>query len=107
MKICIFGAGAIGGFIGARLALAGEDVTLIARGPHLAAMKKNGLKLISEGKTHVVHPRCTDDASEAGPQDFVVLSGEAPRPPGIARAGHPLPRPTARRPSASRRSRRR
>ena len=90
MKICIFGAGAIGGFIGARLALAGEDVTLIARGPHLAAMKKNGLKLISEGKTHVVHPRCTDDASEAGPQDFVVLSVKAHGLPGIADAVQPL-----------------
>jgi 2-dehydropantoate 2-reductase len=90
MKICIFGAGAIGGFIGARLALAGEDVTLIARGPHLAAMKKNGLKLISEGKTYVVHPRCTDDAREAGPQDFVVLSVKAHGLPGIADAVQPL-----------------
>ena len=90
MKICIYGAGAIGGFIGARLTLAGEDVTLIARGPHLAAMKKNGLKLISEGKTHVVHPRCTDDAREAGQQDFVVLSVKAHGLPGIADAVQPL-----------------
>ena len=74
MKICVFGAGAIGGLIGAKLALAGEDVTLIARGPHLAAMKANGLKLISEGQTHVVRPRITGDPREAGQQDCVVLS---------------------------------
>ena len=90
MKICVFGAGAIGGFIGAKLALAGKDVTLIARGPHLAAMKKNGLKLISEGQTHIVHPRVTDDAREAGPQDYVVLSVKAHGLPAIADAVQPL-----------------
>lgn len=90
MKICVFGAGAIGGYIGARLAVAGEDVTLIARGPHLAAMRKNGLKLISGGKTEVVHPRCTDDAREAGAQDFVVLSVKAHGLPAIADAVQPL-----------------
>ena len=48
MKICIVGAGAIGGLMGAKLALAGEEVTLIARGAHLEAMRQNGLKLIEE-----------------------------------------------------------
>ena len=62
MKICVFGAGAIGGYIGARLAMAGFDVALIARGPHLQAMRANGLKLISEGQTHTVRLPCTDDA---------------------------------------------
>ena len=53
MKICVFGAGAIGGLVGARLNAAGSDeVTLIARGPHLAAMKQNGLTLISEGRAN-------------------------------------------------------
>ena len=46
MRICIVGAGAIGGFLGAKLALAGEDVTLIARGPHLAAIQRDGLRLL-------------------------------------------------------------
>ncbi len=45
MKICIYGAGAIGGYLGVQLALAGEEVSLIARGPHLEAMQQNGLKL--------------------------------------------------------------
>jgi 2-dehydropantoate 2-reductase len=90
MKICVFGAGAIGGFMGAKLALAGQDVTLIARGPHLKAMRERGLKLISEGQTHVVRPRCTDDAREAGPQDYVILSVKAHALPGIADSVQPL-----------------
>jgi 2-dehydropantoate 2-reductase len=77
VKICVYGAGAIGGFIGARLALAGEDVSLIARGPHLKAMQEKGLRLISEGKTDVVKLRATDDPRSLGPQDYVILSVKA------------------------------
>ncbi len=77
MKICIFGAGAIGGYMGVKLALAGADVSFIARGPNLAAMKQNGVKLLSEGQTFVARPHCTDDASELGPQDYVILSVKA------------------------------
>src|SRR5205814_1115775 len=90
MKIAVFGAGAIGGFMGAKLALAGQDVSLIARGPHLAAMRERGLKLISEGKTEVVRPRCTGDPREIGPQDVVILSVKAHALPGIADAVQPL-----------------
>jgi 2-dehydropantoate 2-reductase len=78
MKICIFGAGSMGGLIGAKLAAAGRDeVSLIARGPHLAAMKQNGLTLVSEGHRSVTHPFCTDDPREAGPQDVVILAVKA------------------------------
>ena len=90
MKITVFGAGAIGGFMGAKLALAGQEVTLIARGPHLAAMRERGLKLISEGKTEVLHPRCTDDPGEVGPQDYVILSVKAHALQGIAAGIEPL-----------------
>ena len=90
MKITVFGAGAIGGFMGARLALAGHDVTLIARGPHLAAMRERGLKLISGDKTEVARPRCTDDPRKAGAQDYVILSVKAHALPGIASAVQPL-----------------
>lgn len=90
MKVAVYGAGAIGGYIGAKLALAGEEVTLIARGPHLEAMKKNGLKLIEEGKEHVVHPRVTSDAREAGPQDYVFLSVKAHALAAIADGVQPL-----------------
>ncbi len=74
MKICIYGAGAIGGYLGAQLALADYDVSLIARGPHLAAMKANGLRLRIDGEERVANAFCTDDPSEAGPQDFVIVA---------------------------------
>jgi 2-dehydropantoate 2-reductase len=90
MKICIYGAGAIGGYLGAGLALAGNEVTLIARGPHLEAMRKNGLKLISDGETHVCHPFCTDDPKEAGPQDAVVIGLKAHSLPKVAASFAPL-----------------
>ena len=73
MKICIYGAGAIGGYLGAGLALNGADVTLIARGPHLAAMQKNGLKLIKDGEERVADVTAIDDPADAGPQDYVIV----------------------------------
>ncbi|MGC8524978.1 MAG: 2-dehydropantoate 2-reductase [Acidibrevibacterium sp.] len=86
MKIAIFGAGAIGGLLGARLALAGVDVTFIARGPHLAAMQKDGLRLISGGKSETVPVRARADAGEAGPQDAVIVTLKAHALPGAAPA---------------------
>ncbi|MCA3556058.1 2-dehydropantoate 2-reductase [Aestuariivirga sp.] len=77
-KICVFGAGAIGGYVGARLALKGEaDVSLVARGSHLAAMRARGLTLKQGGGTQVVHPRVTDDPKELGPQDYIILTLKA------------------------------
>ena len=77
MKIAIFGAGAIGGLLGVKLAAAGADVTFIARGPHLAAMQANGVTLKSGEETIVVRPRCIADAAEAGVQDYVVVTLKA------------------------------
>ena len=90
MKVCVYGAGAIGGYIGAKLALAGTEVTLIARGPHLKAMQENGLTLISEGKTEIVKLRCVSDSREAGAQDYVILSVKAHALAAIADAVQPL-----------------
>jgi 2-dehydropantoate 2-reductase len=91
MKICIFGAGAIGGLMGAKLAAKGDvDVTFIARGPHLAAMRENGVKLISEGKEQIVHPRCVESAEEAGPQDYVLVTLKAHSLPSAAKQMQPL-----------------
>src|SRR3954447_16473026 len=91
MKLCIFGAGAIGGLMAAKLAAKGEvDVTVIARGPHLAAMQANGLKLISDGQETVVHPRCVATAAEAGCQDYVVITLKAPALAGAAAQMQPL-----------------
>ena len=77
MKIAIFGAGAIGGYIGAKLARAGDDVTLIARGAHLAAMQTNGLRVMENDTEFVVQPRCLGDTKDAGPQDYVVIALKA------------------------------
>lgn len=90
MKICIYGAGAIGGYLGVQLALAGEEVTLIARGPHLAAMQENGLRLLIDGEERVARPFCTDDPSEAGPQDFVIVTLKAHSAPAVVAPMQPL-----------------
>jgi len=71
MKICVFGAGAIGGFLGARLIRAGLDVTLIARGAHLDAIREKGLHMIEDGETYTVEGRAVGTPLEAGPQDVV------------------------------------
>ncbi|MEM8588655.1 MAG: 2-dehydropantoate 2-reductase [Pseudomonadota bacterium] len=89
MRIVIFGAGAIGGYLGAKLALSGVDVTFFARGPHLAAMQANGLTLISDGERHVVKAQFTDDPDAVGKPDYVVIGVKAqalaPATPQIAR----------------------
>ena len=90
-KICVFGAGAIGGYVGARLALKREaDVSLVARGPHLAAMKANGLTLKQAGETHVLHPKVTDDPRELGAQDFIILALKAHAVTGVIDELQPL-----------------
>jgi 2-dehydropantoate 2-reductase len=90
MKICIYGAGAIGGYLGAKLAAAGSDVTLIARGAHLAAMRKDGLRLNIDGEQIVTHPFCTDDPAEAGVQDFVIVTLKAHSVASVVPAMQPL-----------------
>ena len=90
MKICIYGAGAIGGFMGADLAAAGEDVSLIARGPHLEAMQQNGLTLIRDGQSRITHPTATSDPAELGPQDYVIITLKAHSVPGVVDHMQPL-----------------
>lgn len=90
-KVCIFGAGAIGGLIGAKLALKGEaEVSLVARGPHLQAMKVNGLTLKQAGEIHVVHPKLTDTPAELGPQDYIILTLKAHGMAGVIGQMAPL-----------------
>ncbi len=86
MRIGIFGAGAIGGLLAARLAQSDAAVTVVARGPHLAAMQRDGLRLVSGGATMVTHPRCVADAAEAGEQDFVIVTLKAHALPAAAPA---------------------
>src|SRR5215813_12382652 len=90
MKICIYGAGAIGGYLGVQLARAGADVSLVARGAHLAAMRANGLRLLIGEQEHVTHPRCTDSASELGAQDVVIICLKAHSIPGVIDRMPPL-----------------
>ncbi|MBY0336908.1 MAG: 2-dehydropantoate 2-reductase [Acetobacteraceae bacterium] len=85
MRICVFGAGAIGGLMAARLAQRqAAEVTIIARGPHLAAMQEKGLRLVSEGEDVTVRPRCVATPEEAGPQDYVLVTLKAVGLPGAA-----------------------
>jgi 2-dehydropantoate 2-reductase len=90
MKVCIYGAGAIGGYLGVQLAQAGADVSLVARGAHLAAMKANGLKLLIGDEERVVKARCTDNPSELGVQDVVVICLKAHSITGALEAMKPL-----------------
>ena len=87
MRICVVGAGAIGGYLGAKLALAGEDVTLIARGPHLAAIQRDGLKLqMGDGPAELVPGvRAMSDMAEAGEQDAVLLTLKTHSVPGVVK----------------------
>jgi 2-dehydropantoate 2-reductase len=88
MKICIVGAGAIGGYLGARLALAGEQITLIARGAHLQAIQQHGLTVEgADGEREVATPGlATSDIAAAGPQDVVIVAVKAQQLPAIAPA---------------------
>lgn len=90
MKICIFGAGAIGGYMGAKLAQVGAEVSLVARGPHLAAMRANGLTLIEEGERSNVAVQVSDDPGELGVQDYVIVTLKAHSVPPVVPAMAPL-----------------
>jgi 2-dehydropantoate 2-reductase len=91
MKLCVFGAGAVGGHLGATLAMAGNHVSLIARGPHLEAMQARGLRLIDqEGAEHVLNVAASDRPEDFGPQDYVVLSTKAYAAPEAVVAMKPL-----------------
>ena len=90
MKVCIFGAGAIGGYLGFGLAEAGVDVSLIARGAHLDAIRRQGLTLQIEGQTKTVRMPCSDDATDFGRQDFVVIALKAHSIPDAVESMLPL-----------------
>ena len=90
MKICIFGAGAIGGYMGVKLAQVGTDVSLVARGPHLEAMKKNGLRLI-EGESDVTVPvTASENPKDLGFQDYLIITLKAHSVPSIIEKVRPL-----------------
>ena len=79
----MYGAGSIGGYLAVELALAGVDVTVIARGPHLEAVRKNGLTLLSGNQQRVAHVACTDNSSDLTEQDYVFVTLKSHSLPGI------------------------
>lgn len=86
MKIAIIGAGAIGGYVGAKLALAGEEVTFVVRGENLRAIREHGMRLqFADGSEQVARDvRATDDYGAAGPQDLVILATKAHQVAAVA-----------------------
>lgn len=91
MRIAIFGTGGAGGYFGARLARSGEEVTFIARGKHLEAMRENGLRVDSVLGDFVVHPvQTTDDPVQVGIVDVVILGVKAMQVITVLQALHPL-----------------
>lgn len=77
MKICVYGAGAIGGYVGLMLKEGGADVSLVARGAHLEAIRANGIKVVFKDGEKVQKMPATDDPSELGPQDYVIVALKA------------------------------
>jgi 2-dehydropantoate 2-reductase len=78
MRICIYGAGAIGGYLAAGLSTISEvELSLVARGAHLAKIQQDGLKLLIDGEERVCRPRATNDPAALGPQDYVIIGLKA------------------------------
>jgi 2-dehydropantoate 2-reductase len=86
VKIAIIGAGAVGGYVGVKLALAGDEVTFVARGANLAAIRASGVKLVLPDGSEQVAPsaRATQDYAAAGPQDVVILAMKAHQVEAVA-----------------------
>jgi 2-dehydropantoate 2-reductase len=96
MKVCVYGAGAVGGHIAARLAVIGAEVTVVARGPHGAAIRRDGLTLRFGDDAVTVRPTCVEDPSALPPQDVVVVTVKGPALASIAPKLAPLLAPGAR-----------
>ena len=89
-KICIYGAGAIGGYLASALDQAGAEVSLVARGPHLKAIQEKGLRFEKDGKIFTHHLPASENPNEFGPQDFVLIAIKAHGIPKIAHNLIPL-----------------
>src|SRR5688572_32935653 len=89
-RIAVVGAGAIGGWIAAKLALAGEPVSMLARGGTLDALRSGGLRLTEGGAARDVQINASDDPAELGPQDVLVIAVKAPALADAAEAARPM-----------------
>ncbi|ASW01088.1 2-dehydropantoate 2-reductase [Paraburkholderia aromaticivorans] len=90
MKVAIYGAGAIGGWMGVKLAQAGHAVSVVARGETLAALREHGLRLIEGGVTHGVKVNASDEPADLGVQDLVVVAVKGPAMASVAARIAPL-----------------
>ena len=91
MRIAVFGAGAVGGYFGGRLAAAGEDVVFVARGDHLRAIRETGLRIESPNGDLTIHPaQATDDPASIGPVDFILFAVKLFDTEAVARACKPM-----------------
>jgi 2-dehydropantoate 2-reductase len=90
MRVCVYGAGAIGGHLAVRLAKGGADVAIIARGSHLAAIQANGLEVHAIDGVHKIKLQATDDPRAVGPVDAVFVTVKAPALPAVAAGIGPL-----------------
>jgi 2-dehydropantoate 2-reductase len=90
MKICVFGAGAVGGFLSAVLHRAGQEVSLVVRGSTLEAIRADGLSASWNGQLTQFRPACSDDPAELGVQDVVLVTTKATAVPQVAQAIAPL-----------------
>ena len=90
MKVCVFGAGAIGGYLAVELARAGVDVGVVARGLHLTAIREHGLRLQIGAETRVARIACTDDPRQLGQPDYVIIALKAHSIPGAVDSMLPL-----------------
>jgi 2-dehydropantoate 2-reductase len=90
MKVCVFGAGAIGGHLAVRLARGGAEVSVVARGAQLAAIQQNGLKVVTSDGELDAPVRASADPAELGPQDAVLVTVKAPALPAVAASIAPL-----------------
>ena len=90
MKICIYGAGAVGGLIAARLAQIGHEVSVVARGAHLTAIQQDGLRILYKEKQTVAKLKADHNPASLGPQDYVIVAVKAQSLPEVAAAIGPL-----------------
>ncbi len=90
MKVAVFGAGAIGGHIAARLAQGGAEVSVVARGAHLAAIQARGIRVVAPDWDATLRVQASDDPASFGVQDAVLVTVKAPALPSVARAIAPL-----------------
>jgi 2-dehydropantoate 2-reductase len=90
MKICIYGAGAVGGLLAGRLAQAGHEVSVVARGAHLTAIRERGLRFLSEDREFSVKIRAGSDPAGFGPQDYVIVAVKGQSLPEVAANIAPL-----------------